>query len=53
LIGLTLTRTPRTPAAFNRSSAASVAFSSMSTMPRQRSRPTSRMASSMHALSRP
>jgi len=53
LIGFTLMRTPRTPAACRRSSAASLAFSSMSTMPRQRSAPTSRIASSMQALSRP
>ncbi len=53
LIGFTFTRTPRTPARFRRSISASGAFSSMSTMPRHFAIPTSRIASSMHALSRP
>jgi hypothetical protein len=53
LTGETLIRTPRTPSAFISASSASGAFSSTSTMPRQRPTPISRMASSMQALSRP
>jgi hypothetical protein len=51
--GETLMRMPRTPSAFMSASSASGACSSTSTMPRQRARETSRMASSMQALSRP
>ena len=51
--GETLMRTPRTPSLSISASSASGAFSSTSTMPRQRANPTSRIASSMQALSRP